>query len=122
MNVEEVKKQYPKSEFKWGTYKYPIEERVAELMKMCKNEFPNIDNYLLHTQVVDYILHDEMKLERENLEEARKAYVAAWKEKQTLIYESVQLVNEPQDKIEDPIIERTLNRSFSVMGNTDLIC
>ena len=92
-DIEEVKKMYPKAEFKWGEYKYDIEDRVNELMLLCKKEFPTINNYLLHTQVVDYILHEELKLERDN-EAWRERYEANVKESQKLLYENVELINE----------------------------
>ena len=51
---------YERAKFKgFGTYeKYDMNDRVNELMKLCKKEYPTIDNWLLWVQVVDYVLKD----------------------------------------------------------------
>ena len=51
---------YESAKFKgFGTYeKYDMNDRVNELMKLCKKEYPTIDNWLLWVQVVDYVLKD----------------------------------------------------------------
>jgi hypothetical protein len=49
----------------FGTYKLPIEERVNEIMKATKKEYPNIDNYVLWLCAVDYVL-EEKGLKKDN--------------------------------------------------------
>ena len=85
----------------FGTYgKYDINDRVNELMKLCKKEYPTIDNYLLWVQVVDYILKDELKVDTTIDEHAKELYENYMKERDKREYQTVQLLDENNNPIE----------------------
>jgi len=85
----------------FGTYgKYDINDRVNELMKLCKKEYPTIDNYLLWVQVVDYTLKDELKVDTTIDEHAKELYENYMKERDKREYQSVQLLDENNNPIE----------------------
>ena len=85
----------------FGTYgKYDINDRVNELMKQCKKEYPTIDNWLLWIQVVDYVLKEELNVENTTQEKAKELYENYMKERDKREYQSVQLLDENNNPIE----------------------
>ena len=85
----------------FGTYgKYDINDRVNELMKQCKKEYPTIDNYLLWLNTVDYVLKEELKVESTTQEEAKQWYENYMKERDKREYQTVQLLDENNNPIE----------------------
>lgn len=85
----------------FGTYgKYDINDRVNELMKLCKKEYPTIDNWLLWIQVVDYVLKEELNVENTTQEKAKELYENYMKERDKREYQSVQLLDENNNPIE----------------------
>ena len=100
---------YPKADkFKLADYKIEgIEERVNELVELCKKEYPSLDLYLLWVQAVDYVL--EEKGLKKDTDEGEKMYNEYLKERQNLIYNSVKLCNEKGDLLEnDEIISKLI--------------
>ena len=69
-------------------------------MKLCKKEYPTIDNYLLWVQVVDYILKDELKVDTTIDENAKELYENYMKERDKREYQTVQLLDENNNPIE----------------------
>ena len=58
---------YERYKFKGlGEYKLPIEKRVNELCEQTKKEYPEMDNYFIWLCAVDYVMYDEMKIERDS--------------------------------------------------------
>ena len=43
----------------FGTYTLPIEEKVNDLVEMTKKEFPEMDNYLIWINAVDYVWEEK---------------------------------------------------------------
>ena len=86
----------------FGTYeKYDINDRVNELMELCKKQYPNLDFYLLWISTVDYVLKEELKVETTSEEQAKKWYDEYLNERNKREYQNVQLL----DKNNKPIIE-----------------
>ena len=90
---------YERNKFKgFGEYENPIlkdnEARINELVEMTKKEYPTINNYLIWLMAVDYMM-EELKLkEDKNKNIGEKMYEESLKERNKLIYDSVQLVQE----------------------------
>ena len=75
-----------------GEYKLPIEKRVNEICEMTKKEFPEMDNYLLWVIAVDYVMFDEMKLEKDT-EAGKELYDSFINERNNTTYNCVKLEN-----------------------------
>ncbi len=71
----------------FGAYKLPIEKRVNEILELTKNEYPNVDNYLLWLCAVDFVL-EEMGLKKES-DEGTQMYEKYLKERKIFIYNNV---------------------------------
>ena len=86
---------YEKNKFKgFGEYTNPIlkehEGRINELVELAKKEFPNLDNYFLWMASVDYMM-EELGIKDENENLGKSAYEHFLKERNKLIYNSVEL-------------------------------
>jgi hypothetical protein len=94
---------YERAKFNgFGIYeKYDINDRVNELMELCKKQYPNLDFYLLWILTVDYILKEELKVETTSEEQAKKWYDEYLNERNKREYQNVQLLDENNK----PIIE-----------------
>ena len=82
-----------RAKFKLGEYKLPIEDRVNEIVEACKKEFPTIDLSLLWTAVVDYVMTEELKIEKKN-DVGKELYEGYLKERRIFQYEAVKLCDE----------------------------
>jgi hypothetical protein len=76
----------------FGEYKLPIEARVNEICEQTKKEFPDVDNYFIWICAVDFVMYDEMKIERDS-EAGKKLYEDFVNERDKVIYSCVQLEN-----------------------------
>ena len=69
------------------------ENRINELIELCKKEYPNIDNYFLWVCACDYML-EELGIKNDNnnnnWEEVRKKVI---EERKNTLYETMQLIN-----------------------------
>jgi hypothetical protein len=88
---------YPRNKFKgFGEYENPIlkdnEARINELVEMTKKEYPTIDNYLIWLMAVDYMMEELGIKEDKNI--GKSLYEESLRERNKLIYDSVQLVQE----------------------------
>ena len=67
------------------------ENRINELIELCKKEYPNIDNYFLWVCACDYMLEElGIKNDNNNWEESRKKVI---EERKNTLYETIQLIN-----------------------------
>ena len=82
---------YERAKFKLGEYKLPIEDRVNEIVEACKKEYPNIDLYLLFIATVDYILTEELKIERTDSNEGKEMYEGYLKQRKIFQYDAVKI-------------------------------
>ena len=82
---------YERAKFKLGEYKLPIEDRVNEIVEACKKEYPNLDLYLLFIATVDYILTEELKIEKTDNDEGKKMYEGYLKQRKIFQYDAVQI-------------------------------
>ena len=90
---------YPRNKFQgFGKYDNPIlkdnEARINELVEITKKEYPTIDNYLLWLLAVDYMM-EELDIKKD-LGVGKSLYEESLKERDRLIYDSVQLIQEVQ--------------------------
>ena len=88
---------YPRNKFKgFGEYENPKlkdnEARINELVEMTKKEYPTSDNYLIWLMAVDYMMEELGIKEDKNI--GKSLYEESLRERNKLIYDSVQLVQE----------------------------
>jgi len=89
---------YPRNKFKgFGEYENPIlkdnEARINELVEMTKKEYPTIDNYLIWLMAVDYMM-EELGIKEDKKNVGKSLYEESLVERNKLIYDSVQLVQD----------------------------
>ena len=82
---------YERAKFKLGEYKLPIEDRVNEIVEACKKEYPNLDLFLLWTATVDYVMKEELKIERIDSNEGKEMYEGYLKQRKIFQYDAVKI-------------------------------
>ena len=73
---------YEQAKFRLGEYKLPIEDSVAEIVEACKKEFPEINMSLLWVATVDYVMKEELKIDKKKDDnEGKELYEGYLKER-----------------------------------------
>ena len=70
----------------------PLKKRVNEICEMTKKEYPEMDNYLVQVCAVDYVMFDEMKIERD-ADAGKELYKTFITERNNTTYNCVKLEN-----------------------------
>jgi hypothetical protein len=87
--------EYERAKFNgFGEYeKYPhVKDRVNELMKLTKESYPKLDNFLLWLMVYDYVIRDELKIEIDDIK-AKELYEKDQEKLKIDTYEGIKVVD-----------------------------